>query len=133
RAANPGADSPAGTINITADGPTGIINTTADGPTGIISTAADTPPVDPEICEARVGSSCHAGWLLHVIRFDLDALPTPAGHHHRRGDRPPLLNFWGAPTNRHPDRPHLRFSLQTLPPRHPWRRRAPPLTTPTRP
>ena len=53
RAANPGADSPTGTIN-----------TSADGATGIINTAADTPPVHPEmdneICEARVGSSRHA-------------------------------------------------------------------------
>ncbi len=68
RAANPGADSPAGTIN-----------TTADGATGIINTAADTPPVHPEmdneICEARVGSSCHAAWVLHVIRFGLEPYP----------------------------------------------------------
>jgi hypothetical protein len=28
-----------------------------------------------EICEARVGSSRHAAWVLHVIRFGLDALP----------------------------------------------------------
>jgi hypothetical protein len=33
------------------------------GPTGIINTAADTPPVHPE------------AWVLHVIRFGLDALP----------------------------------------------------------
>jgi hypothetical protein len=62
-----------------ADGPTGTINTTADGPTGINNTAADSLPVHPEmdneICEARVGSSRHAAWVLHVIRFDLDALP----------------------------------------------------------
>jgi hypothetical protein len=31
--------------------------------------------MDNEICEARVGSSRHAAWVLHVIRFDLDALP----------------------------------------------------------
>jgi hypothetical protein len=31
--------------------------------------------MDNEICEARVGSSRHAAWVLHVIRFGLDALP----------------------------------------------------------
>ena len=31
--------------------------------------------MDNEIGEARVGSSRHAAWVLHVIRFDLDALP----------------------------------------------------------
>src|SRR5467141_2519204 len=65
KAANPCADSPTRTINITADGPTGIINT-----------AADTPPVHPEmdneICEARVGFSRHPAWVLNVIRFGLD-------------------------------------------------------------
>src|SRR5262249_22976972 len=30
--------------------------------------------MDNEIGEARVGSSRHAAWVLHVIRFDLDAL-----------------------------------------------------------
>jgi alpha-glucosidase len=33
--------------------------------------------MDNEICEARVGSSRHAAWVLHVIRFGLDALPLP--------------------------------------------------------
>src|SRR5262249_14203129 len=65
--------------NLGADSPTGTINSTADGPTGIINTAAATPPVHPEmdneIGEARVGSSRHAAWVLHVIRLDLDALP----------------------------------------------------------
>jgi hypothetical protein len=28
-----------------------------------------------EICEARMGSSRHTAWVLHVIRFGLDALP----------------------------------------------------------
>src|SRR5207245_10188949 len=74
RAANPGD-------------PTGTTNTTANGPTGIINTAADTPPVHPEmdneICEARMGSSRSGAWVLHVIRFGLDALPqTPRN---RRG------------------------------------------------
>lgn len=39
--------------------------------------------MDNEICEARMGSSRHTAWVLHVIRFGLDALPAnppqPAG------------------------------------------------------
>jgi hypothetical protein len=31
--------------------------------------------MDNEICEARMGSSRHTSWVLHVIRFGLDALP----------------------------------------------------------
>jgi len=31
--------------------------------------------MDNEICEARVGSSRHAAWVLQVIRFGLDAAP----------------------------------------------------------
>jgi hypothetical protein len=31
--------------------------------------------MDNEICEARVGSSRHAAWVLHVIRFGLEPYP----------------------------------------------------------
>jgi hypothetical protein len=52
--------------------------------------------MDNEICEARMGSSRYTAWVLHVIRFGLDALPAnppqPAGHHHRRVDRHPSGN-----------------------------------------
>jgi len=42
--------------------------------------------MDNEICEARVGSSRHAAWVLHVIRFGLGAAPVAnIAHEFRHG------------------------------------------------
>jgi hypothetical protein len=42
--------------------------------------------MDNEICEARVGFSRHAAWVLHVIRFGLDATPVAnIAHEFRHG------------------------------------------------
>jgi hypothetical protein len=42
--------------------------------------------MDNEICEARVGFSRHAAWVLHVIRFGRDAAPVAnIAHEFRHG------------------------------------------------
>jgi hypothetical protein len=42
--------------------------------------------MDNEICEARVGSSRHAAWVLHVIRFGFGAAPVAnIAHEFRHG------------------------------------------------
>ena len=59
--------------------------------------------MDNEICEARMGSSRHTAWVLHVIRFGLDALP--ATPRNRRaiiigGRSPPIWELLEARTPR---------------------------------
>ena len=73
----------------------------------------------PEICEARVGSSRHAAWFLHVIRFDLDALP--ANPRNRRaiiigGSIATHLELLEAGQMRRRYRRHWRYRLQALEP-----------------
>jgi len=58
--------------------------------------------MDNEICEARMGSSRHTAWVLHVIRFGLDALP--ANPRNRRaiiiGGSPPIWELLEARARR---------------------------------